>query len=73
MTIFPNGTQVVRRVNDSKVWNGEVVGQFQLRSGRMCVVCESREGYVFVSDPSHLEKVNVEIQETGRTDNSEVA
>lgn len=58
MTSLLKGEKIVRHVSAEQVWYGEVIGWFNSRRGRLCIVCETPEGFMFISDPSHLERVN---------------
>lgn len=55
------GDKVVRETGCRIVTHlyGEVIFWGNAKSGRLMVVCEAPDGAIFVSDPSHLEKVDV--------------
>lgn len=61
MTSFLRTAKVIRKTNCPNVTAlyGEVLFWGSSKSGRMMVVCETPEGFFFVSDPSHLEHINV--------------
>lgn len=60
MTSLLKGEKVVRRTGcDSvPVLYGEVLFWGSSKGGRLMIVCEAPDGVIFVSDPSHLERVN---------------
>lgn len=63
MTHFSKGDYVMRKVNvcgNVDIWYGHVLFWGNSRNGRLLIVVEGPE-FTFVSDPSHLEKVNVKI------------
>lgn len=60
MTHFVKGEYVMRRVEVCGVpdiWYGHVLFWGNSRNGRLLIVVEGPE-FTFISDPSHLEKVN---------------
>lgn len=58
MTSWIKGDKIVRRVSSEQVWYGEVLTWFHTLRGRMQIICETPEGFLFISDPSHLEKID---------------
>lgn len=60
MTSLMKGDKVVRETGCNSVTHlyGEVIFWGSSKNGRLMVVCEAPDGAIFVSDPSHLEKIN---------------
>lgn len=57
---FSKGDYVMRKVNvcgHEDIWYGHILFWGNSRNGRLLIVVEGSE-FTFVSDPSHLEKVN---------------
>lgn len=60
MTHFTQGDYVLRRVNVCgipDIWYGHILFWGNSKNGRLLIVVEGPE-FTFISDPSHLEKVN---------------
>lgn len=68
MTSLIRGDKVVRATGCPAVSHlyGEVISWFNSKRGRLLYVCETPEGAFFVSDPSHLEKINADQKRTER-------
>lgn len=60
MTSLLKGDNVIRETNCRHIpyLYGQVLFWGNRKDGRLIVVCEAPDGALFVSDPSHLEKVN---------------
>ena len=60
MTSLFQGDKVIRETKCKTVTHlyGEVIFWGHSKNGRLMIVCEASDGAIFVSDPSHLEKVN---------------
>lgn len=68
MTSLMRGDKVVRETGCQHITHlyGEVISWFNRKDGRLMIVCEAPDGAIFVSDPSHLEKINASEKRTER-------
>lgn len=60
MTSLMKGDKVIRETNCPHIpyLYGQVIFWGNAKNGRLLIVCEAPDGALFVSDPSHLEKVD---------------